>query len=157
MTNRFVGIVWICALACTQSNINNNEMSLTHSNLRNTMIPSANNPSSVPGEPIKVFNTLEELRTWASESSYGGGRLIVLEQKEATYLIADRMFTSGMISSEANVFRKNNDKYVHVYYLPLKYVSRRYELVDGDLVVTEQSGTQGEKKFVIKKQELQVR
>jgi len=121
------------------------------------MKPPLNNPKLLPGESIRVFNTLDELRTWASESSYGGGQLIVLEQKGTLYLVADRMFTSGMISSETNVFKKINDKYVQVYYLPLKYVSRRYELVNGDLVVTEQPGTQEEEKLVIGKQELRVK
>ena len=155
--NKSIVIVWACALACSQTDKSNREMSLHPQSPKNAAKPALVDPTFAPGQSTKIFNTLEDLRAWTAESSYGGGRLIVLRQKGATYLVADRMFTSGMISSEVNVFKEENGKYVHVYYLPLKYVSRKYELVDGDLVVTEQSGARGAEKLVIGKEELRAR
>lgn len=112
-------------------------------------------PNMVTGESTVSFGNLEDLRIWATTSTFGGGNLIILQTNETAYYIADRMFTSGMVSSETSVFKKENDKFIFIYHLPFKHVSRRYELVNDDLVVTEQSGTERQETLVITNHQLQ--
>jgi hypothetical protein len=109
---------------------------------------------AIPEDSIKTFETYEALYEWATNSTFGGGRLIKLAGKTAVYFIADRMYTSGMITSETSVYTTHLGKYCLVYYLPLKYLARSYKIDDGKLIVSERPSEGKESKLVIDEKKL---
>ena len=103
---------------------------------------------------IKLFNTYNELCEWAKNSTFGGGKLIEIEDANERYYIADRMYTSGMISSEVSIYKKREDKYCLVYQLPFKYIARSYGIHSGQLVIIEHLSKNRESKIILDLDEL---
>lgn len=114
----------------------------------------AGSGSTLHRTALLVFHSLPELREWACHSTFGGGFFLLLPGKEVTYGIADRSFTSGMVSSGPVIFRKSGSKYVMVYQLPLRYVSRKYVLSGGDIIVSEHAGGKKTARYVIREKDL---
>jgi len=57
-----------------------------------------------PDVRIKQFSNLPALKHWAVEEPFGGGSLDILSHSGREIAIANRMLTSGLLSSEVTVF-----------------------------------------------------
>ncbi len=100
------------------------------------------------------FAAFDELKKWAETSTFGGGNLIKLRGNFGTYYIADRLHTSGMPTSESIFYKREESFYKMIYYLPFKYVTRKYEFKNGKIVVTEKALSKKENKILIAENEL---
>jgi hypothetical protein len=100
------------------------------------------------------FAAFDELKKWAETSTFGGGNLIKLRGNFGIYYIADRLHTSGMPTSESIFYKQEESFYKMIYYLPFKYVTRKYEFENGKIVVTEKALGGKEIKIVIAENEL---
>ena len=117
-------------------------------------------PNIFAGEDLKAdlipnkFTNIGDLKKWAETSTFGGGILIKLQGNHDIYYIVDRLHTSGMPTSEAIFYKKEKGSFKMIYYLPFKYVTRKFEFKNDRVVVTENNLKNEQRKLLISENEL---
>ncbi|MCD4707992.1 MAG: hypothetical protein K8S62_09665 [Candidatus Sabulitectum sp.] len=87
--------------------------------LPDTAIISAQNQIAV--EDMPSFGNLDELREWATSSTWGGGSLETVFLDSLPVYIADRCFTSGIHTSEITVYTERGSNLNPVFHIPVQH------------------------------------
>lgn len=62
--------------------------------------------------PVREFASVDEIRKWAAEESFGGSQVDVVSDGDAQVAIVRRSHTSGVQSCSLSVFSKDESRWI---------------------------------------------